>query len=329
MPETESLLAFLAHVRRRHMTTELVRHSLTALVFGLAGLVVLLLAGTQIFDWYWPVLLFVGAFGLGVWQFQKHKPTLYRLAQIIDSRLQTHDSLSTAFYFQSESGPMVEAQRAYAARLAGTLSPETAVPMVWPKTTYAVTALAVTAFTLVGVRYGILNTLDLSAPVSEAVVDVFRFSALTGKKQMAKSEHAKLNEELQKLGLTMDENAKDELKKIEMAKEGEITTSDIPDVNDISDVARGEKGKSAVEGKGTNPGEGEGGEGKQDSQNSDPNDAGKEGKSGDTKQQDAKNAKQGTKSGDNNLQANKNSMMDKMNLHPGKFGDASEPLAEV
>ena len=145
LPETESLLAFLAHVRRRHMTTELVRHSLTALVFGLAGLVVLLLAGTQIFDWYWPVLLFVGAFGLGVWQFQKHKPTLYRLAQIIDSRLQTHDSLSTAFYFQSESGPMVEAQRAYAARLAGTLSPETAVPMVWPKTTYAVTALAVTA----------------------------------------------------------------------------------------------------------------------------------------------------------------------------------------
>mgnify|MGYP003340087337 CR=1 FL=1 len=105
----------------------------------------------------------------------------------------------------------------------------------------------------------LLETLQL---VSEAVVDVFRFSALTGKKQMAKSEHAKLNEELQKLGLTMDENAKDELKKIEMAKEGEITTSDIPDVNDISDVARGEKGKSAVEGKGTNPGEGEGGEGK-------------------------------------------------------------------
>jgi hypothetical protein len=91
LPETESLLAFLAHVRRRHMTTELVRHSLTALVFGLSGLVILLLAGTQIFDWYWPVLLFVTAFGVGVWQFQKHKPTLYRLAQMVDARLNTYD----------------------------------------------------------------------------------------------------------------------------------------------------------------------------------------------------------------------------------------------
>lgn len=35
MPETESLLTFLAHVRCRHMTTELVRHRLTALLFGL------------------------------------------------------------------------------------------------------------------------------------------------------------------------------------------------------------------------------------------------------------------------------------------------------
>jgi hypothetical protein len=97
-----------------------------------------------------------------------------------------------------------------------------------------------------------------------------------------------------------------------MAKEGEISTADIPDVNDLSDTVRGEKGKAATEGKGTNPGEGEGGEGTQDSKNQDPNDSGKEGKSEEGKPQDAKNAKQGTKSGDNNLQAAKNSMMDKM-----------------
>ena len=313
MPETDSLLSFLARVRRRHMTTELVRHSLTALLFGLGGLIILLLAGTQVFDWYWPVLLFATALGVGVWQFRKHMPSLYRLAQLVDARLATHDTLSTALHFQSAAGPMVNAQRSVAARLAGTLSPETAVPMVWPKTTYAVAALLLSAVTLLGIRYGILNTLDLSAPVSEAVLDVFRFSPQANKKQLAKSEQTKLNEELQKLGLTQDESAKDELTKIEMAKEGEITTSDIPDVNDLSDTARGEKGKSSVEGKGTNPGEGEGGEGNQDTQNADPNDAGKEGKSEDGKQQNAKNAKQGTKSGDNNLQANQNnSMMDKM-----------------
>ncbi|MBI2685815.1 MAG: hypothetical protein HYX27_05835 [Acidobacteria bacterium] len=312
MPETESLLAFLARVRRRHTTTELVRHSLTALIFGLGGLILLLLAGTQIFDWYWPVLLFTAALGVGAWQFRRHIPTQYRLAQIVDSRLDTHDSLSTALHFLPVGGPMITAQRAQAGRLAGTLSAETAVPMVWPKTTYAVGALLLASFTLLGIRYGILNTLDLSAPVSEAVVDVFRFSPLSGKKQMAKQDINKINEELQKLGLTIDENAKDELTKIEMAKEGEITTSDIPDVNDLSDTARGEKGKASVEGKGTNPGEGDSGEGTQESQNADPNDPGKQGKSEDGKQQNAKNAKQGTKSGDNNLQANNNSMLDKM-----------------
>lgn len=312
MPETDSLLAFLAHVRRRHMTAELVRHSLTALVFGLGGLILLLFAGTQIFDWYWPVLLFITALAVGVWQFRKHMPSHYRLAQIIDRRLETHDALSTALHFLAGEGSMVDAQRACAARLAASLSAEAAVPLVWPKSTYAVAALLLSSFTLVGVRYGILNTLDLSAPVSEAVLDVFRFSPLSGKKQLAKQDPNKISEELQKLGLSIDENAKDELMKIEMAKEGEITTADIPDVNDLSDVARGEKGKSSVEGKGTNPGEGEGGEGAQDSKNSDPNDAGKEGKSGDGKQKNAKDAKQGTKSGDNNLQANKNSMLDKM-----------------
>jgi hypothetical protein len=207
---------------------------------------------------------------------------------------------------------MVEAQRAWAQRLAASLSPEAAVPMVWPRTTYAVVALLLTAFTLMGVRYGILNTLDLSAPVSEAVLDVFRFSPLSEKKQLAKQKANQMAEELQKLGLSAEEDAKDELTKIEMAKEGEITTSDIPDVNDISDVARGEKGKSSVEGEGVNPGEGEGGEGSQDSKNADPNDAGKEGDAGDGKQQNAKNAKQGTKSGDNKLQSAQNSMMDKM-----------------
>lgn len=312
LPEAESLLAFLGRVRRRHMTTELVRHTVTALLFGLSGLIILLLAGTQVFDWYWPAGLFSIALGIGVWQFRRHMPSEYRLAQIVDHRLDTHDALSTAFHFLSERTDMAAAQRGQASRLAASLAPEAAVPMVWPKTTYAVAALALTAFTILGIRYGLLNTLDLSAPVSEAVLDVFRFSPLDKKKQLARQEQNKLNEELQKLGLSMDENAKDELTKIEMAKEGEITTSDIPDVNDLSDTVRGEKGKASTEGKGTNPGEGEGGDADKESQNADPNDSSKQGKADDAKQQNAKNAKQGTKSGDNNLQAQNNSMLDKM-----------------
>ena len=154
MPETESLLAFLAQVRRRHVTTELVRHGLTALLFGLGGLIILLLAGTQIFDWYWPVLLFAVTFGVGIWQFRKHMPSLYRLAQIVDMRMATFDSLSTALAFQTSDEPMVMAQRGAAVRLAGSMTPDAAVPMVWPKSTYAVVGLSLAAFTLMGIRYG-------------------------------------------------------------------------------------------------------------------------------------------------------------------------------
>ncbi|MBM3788275.1 MAG: hypothetical protein FJW30_28395, partial [Acidobacteria bacterium] len=129
MPETESLLSFLAHVRRRYVTTELVRNGMTALTFGLGGLVVLLLAGTQIFDWYWPAALFAGAAVAGIVQFRRRMPDRYRIAQIADHRLGLHDALSTALNFLPENGPLVEWQRARAGRLAATLSAGHAVPM--------------------------------------------------------------------------------------------------------------------------------------------------------------------------------------------------------
>lgn len=314
MPETAPLLAFLGHVRRRYIATELIRNGVTALVFGLSGFVFLLLLGTQIFDWYWPALLFAGAFAFGAWKFRKRLPNRYRMAQIVDRRLALHDSLSTALYFLPAAGPMVEAQRIQAGQLASGLSAQTAVPMVWPRTTYAAIALFLSAFTLVGIRYGLLDSLDLKAPVSETVADVFRYVIPGAKKQYASNRGPQLPDEMQQLSMSIDEAAKDELNKIEMAKEGEITTSDIPDVNDLSDTARGEKGKAGTEGKGVNPGETDGGgEGNQESQNADPNDSDKQQPQPDGKQQNAKNAKEGTKSGENNLQSNQNSsMLDKM-----------------
>jgi DNA invertase Pin-like site-specific DNA recombinase len=312
LPETDSLLAFLGHVRRRFYFTEAIRHGIFASVLGLSGLILLLLAGTQIFDWYWPTLLLIIGLGAGIWRFRRNMPDTYRLAQITDRRLLLADSLSTAYFFRAKDGDLEKMQRAEAAKIAATLSPRQAVPMVWPKSTYAMAALSLTAFTLIGVRYGILNTLDLSAPVSEAFVDVFRFTASAEKKKIAQKQRDEMDEELKKLGLSIDENAKDELRKIEMAKEGEITTSDIPDVNDLSDTARGEKGKASTEGKGTNPGEaGEEGEGTKEAQNADPNGSPKEGTPEGPRQKDAEgNGKQGGKGGD---QQNQNSnMLDKM-----------------
>lgn len=328
--QPQTLLGFLGRVRRRYAFTQLLRHGLTGLVFGLSGLVILLIAGTQILAWYWPVILFVIAFGVGAWRFLRRMPSAYGVAQIADRRLKLHDALSTAFHYQDREDGMAQAQRAYANRVAGTLVPAHAAPIEWPKTVYAATALLLAAVTLFGIRYGILNTLDLSAPVSEAFIDVFRFSPLDRNKQSARNNRLPLPDQLQQEGLTIDEAVKDELRKIELAAEGEITTADIPDVNDLSEAARGEKGKASVEGKGVNPGEGEGGEGEQPSENGDPNDSPRDG-APEGKQQQKGAQKQQQKSGDGNSQGNQNSsllekmkdafanMMNKLNMpNPGE-----------
>jgi hypothetical protein len=272
MAESGNLTAFLGGVRRRYITTQLLRQGVVAATAGLAGLILLLLLGTQVMDWAWPAVLFAGAFGWGCWRFLRALPSAYRLAQMTDQRLGLADALSTAFYFQAETGPIVEAQRRRADELAGQLAPDVAVPMVWPKAVYAAAVLALVAVSLLGLRYGMLHTLDLRAPVSEAIVDVFR--PADQKKLAAKRQTSPwMEEQLKQLGLTPDEDAKDEQRKFDGVQQGEITTPQIPDVNDLSEAASSQQAKGGQEGTSTNPGEEKGGEGNQ---------AGKEGEKGET-----------------------------------------------
>ena len=170
MAESGNLTAFLGGVRRRYITTQLLRQGVVAATAGLAGLILLLLLGTQVMDWAWPAALFALAFGWGTWRFLRALPSAYRLAQMTDQRLGLADALSTAFYFQTERGPIVEAQRQRADELAAQLAPELAVPMVWPKAVYAAAVLTLVAVSLLGLRYGMLHTLDLRAPVAEAML---------------------------------------------------------------------------------------------------------------------------------------------------------------
>lgn len=314
MADSGNLMEFLRQVRRRLITIQLLRQSVLALTAGLAGLILLLLVGTQVMDWYWPALLFGLAFFWGGWRFFRALPDSYQLAQRVDARLGLADALSTALHFLSGSGPIVESQRGRANHLAATLRPADAIPMVWPKSVYAVAVLTLIAGSLMAVRYGVLHTLDLRAPVSEAMIDVFRPA---DEKRAAAKRNADpwLNQQLQQIGLTPEDAATEEERKFDGVQQGEITTPQIPDVNDLSDAASNQQAKGGQERSGQSPGEPQNGAGDQPSEK--PGEGESEQGTNGSDQKAQQNAQQSQKAqqkqGGNNGQPGENSsLMDKM-----------------
>src|SRR4051812_2902416 len=96
----------------------------TALAAGIAlcGAILLLILGTQILNWYWPVVLFVATLAVGAWRIRRMAPSSYVLAQKIDHRIGSYDALSTAFYFSNEndgrSSELIELHKSKADRIA-------------------------------------------------------------------------------------------------------------------------------------------------------------------------------------------------------------------
>lgn len=148
-----------------------------ALTIGMGGVVLLLLAGTQILDWYWPVLLAVVSLGIGIYQLRKHIPSSYQIAQRIDRRMSLADSLSTAVYFSENPKPGLEASAALqyqvADRLASTVSLEQALPLQRSRFLLPAGILFVAATSLFVVRYVMTGSMDLRSSLVEMVVDTF------------------------------------------------------------------------------------------------------------------------------------------------------------
>jgi hypothetical protein len=148
-----------------------------ALVIGLGAFIVLLLIGTQVLEWYWPVLIAAVSLGVGVYQLRKNVPSTYEVAQRIDHRLELADSLSTAFYFSEHPKPGFEAvcaaQYRSAEQLAAGVNLPQALPL--PRSRYLLPAggLLLAATALFGVRYFMIGSLDLKASLLEAVADTF------------------------------------------------------------------------------------------------------------------------------------------------------------
>lgn len=158
-----------------------------ALAIGMGGAIVLLLAGTQILDWYWVVALAVVSLGVGLYRLRKRIPSKYKLAQRIDRRMVLADAISTATYFatpEAYGDPAIrERQREEAERIARTVDLRAAMPMERPRYLYPAIALAAAALGLFALRFAVTGKLNLEPSLVKIAFDTF----FPQKQQMAKN----------------------------------------------------------------------------------------------------------------------------------------------
>lgn len=177
MPNRFSLNDLLLSARRRETLHLFLDKAVLASSVGLIGAVVLLLAGTQILNWYWVLLLTATSFAVGFFQLRKSIPALYEVAQTIDRRLGFRDALSTAFYFSENPDalrrPVAELQRKDAEQIAGTVDLQAAMPLRPPRRFALVLALAAVAVGLFGVRYFVAGSMDLDRSLLRIAYDSF------------------------------------------------------------------------------------------------------------------------------------------------------------
>jgi hypothetical protein len=162
--------------RRRQACYFLVAAASQGTVVALGGAVFLLLVGTEIFHWYWLVLLFAA----GLYRSRIRLLSGYQITQEIDRRLELQDALSTAYYFAAHpdrsASPreLVESQKQTAEELARSADLGRGLPFRAPRTLYVNAALAVLACGVFGLRYGVERNLDLRPSLVRIAFDSFR-----------------------------------------------------------------------------------------------------------------------------------------------------------
>jgi hypothetical protein len=174
---------------RRHFLVEGASQVGLAVSISMAGLILLLLLGTNIFDWYWPVLLLFVGLAVGIYRLQQRALSRYRIAQLLDQKLALSDSLSTAQYFSEHPLPghdeALRFQLQQAEQMARTADIQTAFPFQARRVWAVAGGLAAVSFGLLALRYMVTNSLSLHPPlVSFQIASVVeRVEKALGKKK--------------------------------------------------------------------------------------------------------------------------------------------------
>ncbi len=165
MPRGSQVEAVVRSASHRRVLVILVEQLGGALALVLAGSVLMLLLGTQILDWYWLVLLAVMGIAFASFQTRSRRLTPYRVAQLLDRRLQLSDSLSTAWFLLFEArrfdDPVARYQIMQADRMASSVQSRRAFPFSGHRAWGLAGALAAVVFGLFAVRYLVTSSLSL------------------------------------------------------------------------------------------------------------------------------------------------------------------------
>jgi hypothetical protein len=133
-----------------------------AIIFG--GGILMLLLGTQILNWYWLALLGVSAFAVSVARTRNRMLTRYRVAQVMDRRLQLNDSLSTALFLLTEADrrndPVARFQIEQAKEIAASVKAARAFPFGKQRSWAVTGTLAMVIFGLFAARYFVQGKLS-------------------------------------------------------------------------------------------------------------------------------------------------------------------------
>ena len=234
MNDAALLDTLLTTIRKRILTHLVLHQSIYAACFGLSALIILLLVGTQVLNWYWPVLLFAVVLAIGIYRFRKRVPSLYLTAQRVDQRLALADALSTAYHFRESADPIAAGQRNLAAQIVPSVDVPAAAPFQLPKSLYPALILAVVAISMLILRYGVMHSLNLDKPLVEGAFEFFKASD-SKKLAQFKQQNPLLAKELEKLGISLEDSGNDQMPQgDEKLPDNLLSSPDIPDVNDLT-----------------------------------------------------------------------------------------------
>jgi hypothetical protein len=228
------VLHVVGAARRRTLTNLICEQLSVGFIAALAGAILLLLIGTQILDWWWPLVLFIAGAGLSAWRTMHLLPTPYSVAQTVDRRMELKDSISTAFHFLQPATPpravsldLVAAQCELAEQAAAGIDVAYAIPWRLPRQAVPALVLAGVALTLFVVRYGTSGRLDLRKPIVESVADFFQVAS---DQALAKNGKAPKMPGQDPLGIDIT-NPDQDRQKLDQATDDALSVVDVPDAN--------------------------------------------------------------------------------------------------
>jgi hypothetical protein len=282
--------ALVRRARRRYLGNELLAQGAWAASAGMGGVILLLIAGTQILDWPFLVAITVGTLAVGTYRTLRRVPTAYLIAQIVDRRLFLADTLSTALYFANTEPKgrqdMREGQCLQAERVVGRVDLQRAIPFAMPRAIYALASLALVASGLFALRYGFTRSLDLRAPLARIVMENFGGTP-EQEAALRKNGRAPRPDVPKPIGISLPESDTRQQQPLDPAPDNALDTVGVPDA--VNDPLRQDQNNSKAksESAATEKSEGEQG----DSESSEGADAAT-GDSRSDSPEGAKNAKQ-------------------------------------